>query len=221
MDSLLQQASQIAVELLEAECCIIAWLGEDITTLKVRGSYGQNRESGMFDRNGGVMQIYAHPKGQSQMTLFDPDGAPSHHRFDEKKLTVPLRVNRQVVGYLYVLTGNKNGFHASGVDRVLFAAFSEQVGFAIEMQQMRKMLSSHYDSAAIGRSTKEDFPNQETLESQILAAVQNPEKVAKIVARSFYKDLCKAGFEAKQILVAAAEIIENLNEAFRKANAKM
>lgn len=53
-----------------------------------------------------------------------------------------------------------------------------------------------------------------------LQKAHNPDKAAKIIARSFYKELRKAGFEAKHIVVVAAEILDNLNEALRQARAK-
>ena len=59
-----------------------------------------------------------------------------------------------------------------------------------------------------------------SLEEHILASVKNPEKVAKIIARSFYKDLRRAGFETKQVLVVASELISNLNDALKKTRAK-
>jgi len=53
-----------------------------------------------------------------------------------------------------------------------------------------------------------------------LRKAQNLDKAAKIVARSFYKELRKAGFEVKHILAVATEIIANLNEAFRQPKAQ-
>lgn len=52
--------------------------------------------------------------------------------------------------------------------------------------------------------------------SVFLHKAQNLDKAAKIVARSFYKELRKAGFEVKHILTVTTEIIANLNEAFRQ-----
>lgn len=47
-----------------------------------------------------------------------------------------------------------------------------------------------------------------------------PDKAARIVARSFYRELRKAGFETKDILLVTAEILDNLNEAFRRIPAQ-
>ena len=53
-----------------------------------------------------------------------------------------------------------------------------------------------------------------------LHKAQNLDKAAKIVARSFYKELRKAGFEFKHILAMATEIIANLNETFHQAKSQ-
>jgi hypothetical protein len=53
--------------------------------------------------------------------------------------------------------------------------------------------------------------------SVFLHKAKNFDKAAKIVARSFYNELCKAGFEVKHILAVTTEIIANLNEAFRQS----
>jgi len=67
---------------------------------------------------------------------------------------------------------------------------------------------------------KRSGTSRRSLEDHILASAQNPEKAAKIIARSFYKDLRRAGFETKQVLVVASELISNLNDALKKTRAK-
>jgi hypothetical protein len=42
-------------------------------------------------------------------------------------------------------------------------------------------------------------------------AYQNPEAVARVLARSFFKELTKAGFAPAQIISATTEIIDQLN----------
>jgi L-methionine (R)-S-oxide reductase len=81
-------------------------------------------------------------------------------------------------------------------------------------------LASRYAAIALSRNGHGDAADQNAFDAQFLAAVTNPEKVARIIARSFYKDLRKAGFETKQILVVATELIDSLNQALRRTKAK-
>jgi hypothetical protein len=46
---------------------------------------------------------------------------------------------------------------------------------------------------------------------KVRLAYRNPEDAAKILARSFFKEMTKAGFESGQIVSAATELIEQLN----------
>jgi L-methionine (R)-S-oxide reductase len=42
-------------------------------------------------------------------------------------------------------------------------------------------------------------------------AYRNPEDVARILARSFFREMTKAGFESAQIVGAASELIDQLH----------
>ncbi len=44
------------------------------------------------------------------------------------------------------------------------------------------------------------------------SAFHNPDQVAKIYAKSFYKEMARGGFGANQIISAASEIISQLND---------
>ena len=126
----------------------------------------------------------------------------------------PIRIHRQVVGVLHGVLEKPPVEGELLGNPAVCKAFSEQLGFAIETQKMREMLASKYVARARQAQGQND-PGKQSLESHVLQAVRNPEKVAKIIARSFYRDLRKAGFETKQILVVASEIIENLNQTLR------
>jgi L-methionine (R)-S-oxide reductase len=45
----------------------------------------------------------------------------------------------------------------------------------------------------------------------MLTAYRNPEDVARILARSFFKEMTKTGFKPAQIVGAATELIGQLN----------
>ena len=83
------------------------------------------------------------------------------------------------------------------------------------------MLDAH-QAPETGNQTPSGRPTfVDTFGSRILEGVERPEEVAKILARSFYKELRKAGFEGKHIVVIAAELIDCLNETLRKTRAKI
>ena len=217
MDTLLQQAARMAGKLMRAECCSIVWLTEDQRALRIRAQYRKPTATGIVLRLGATVPFFPSTANGSSLDRVDlglHDGS-----LELDSAAAPLHVNNHVVAYLHVLR-RKAGWGDGGRDEDYFTAICQQVGWAIEMQQMRQMLASRYATAVVPRDRQADPSGHDTLGSHILAAVQDPEKIAKIIARSFYKDLRRAGFEPRQILVVASEIIENLNEAFRRTQAK-
>jgi hypothetical protein len=51
--------------------------------------------------------------------------------------------------------------------------------------------------------------------------VQNPDQVAKILAKSFYKEMTRAGFGSSQIVNAATEIIAQLSGSLHRHSKRM
>lgn len=215
MTALLQKASELVVGLLDVEDSVITWMTEEQAALEVRASFRNNGQKGVFvDTN------------QTDWSVMEADSANGNsqlrvHHPTKDKLAMPLYIRDEVVGYLCVTKGRQqHDFEHSSIDANQFILLSQYIGHAIEMQQIRQLLASRYTAAAWSRSEQEASADQDGMFTRLVDSVKYPNKVAKIIAKSFYKDLRKAGFEPKQILVVASEIIENLNETFRKTKAK-
>jgi hypothetical protein len=52
---------------------------------------------------------------------------------------------------------------------------------------------------------------QQKVGESVRTAYRNPEDVARILARSFFREMTKAGFAPNQIVEAASELIGQLN----------
>jgi Fe-S cluster assembly ATPase SufC len=57
---------------------------------------------------------------------------------------------------------------------------------------------------------------KERVGESVRLAYRNPEDVAKILARSFFREMTKAGFESGQIVSAATELIDQLNHRLKE-----
>ncbi|MDZ7269354.1 MAG: hypothetical protein ONB48_18220 [candidate division KSB1 bacterium] len=211
VEALLQQAAQIAVELLPLEHCRIALFAGDNVTLGTRGSVSRNG-SHLLRRPAGSVPQNLNPGVRIQ-------NMPEETGDDNLPWTSELKVNGEIIGRMDGWPAARLNAREAARQREAFLALGAQIGRALEAQKTRHMLASQYTMLALSRSS-EDSASQEPLSSHILAAVKNPEKVAVIVARSFYRDLRKAGFEPRQVLVVASELIENLNLALRRTKAK-
>lgn len=215
LDALLQAAASIIAESLALQRCVITWLAEDRVTLWVRAKY--RRTASPYSAQNGALQNDEREDDQALLeTVFEPHAAQSKDGRALQKMTAPLRVNGRVLGYVSVAPGKR----VPHFDADLFSALCEIVSRAVEHVLMRQMLASRYATVAAGKAVAGENLGPQTFDACVLQTAQNPEKIARIIARSFYKDLRKAGFAAKQILLIASEIIRHLNEAFHKTKAK-
>lgn len=215
LDALLQAAAQIAAEILAVEYCGIAWVEDDRTNFRVRASFSQNGVNGHAEHAHRLVTAMIQANGHAMAANHGGGKKLADERHNENLLAVPLRVNEKSAGYLVIADEKKCAAHES-----LLATLSEHVSLAIEMHGMRKMLASSYVVKTLGLGKKKGASGRNGFDSHILSAVADPEKVATIIARTFYKDLRKAGFESGQILTVATELIGSLTEALHKTNVK-
>jgi len=212
VDALLEDATRIVPEVLRADYCGVVWLDEGKPTLRVRA---RRRSDGSLECS--VQDAQATAFVARTHGLATDDGAAAGA---ECECAGALRIGGRTVGYLYARIEAKRRGAAAGLDRALFDALAEQLAFAIEAQTLRQLLASRYATIALSRNDEGDGTEPSALDANFLSAVTQPEKVARIIARSFYKDLRKAGFETRQILVVATELIDSLNAALRRTKAK-
>jgi hypothetical protein len=56
----------------------------------------------------------------------------------------------------------------------------------------------------------------QTIGDIVAQSIQNPSQLSKLLARSFYREMTRAGFDFNQIIGAATEIISELASNVRK-----
>lgn len=208
LEELLQAAARFMVERLHVQSCVVTWVAEDRVTMWVRAKYSR-----------GDLKRSSHESNAAPAAA--PESLPAATKMRQTagtngRLSAPLRVHQKIIGYVCVAMGS-GALPSAPVAPELFRTLCESLSRAIEHWQMRQMLASNRLAEAAGRAAR---PETNSLDACILQSVQNPERVARILARSFYKDLRKAGFGVKQIMLVASEMIAHLGEAFHKTKAK-
>ncbi len=123
-------------------------------------------------------------------------------------ISAPLLVDNQVIGVINV-NAPRDGRVFSAHDLDLLTILSLYIGKSVQAVQLKKLLKSKFAIAALA---KEESVRQAGAGS----FTQDPEKVAKILARSFFNDMKQAGMGPDHILKAATEIIDQLHETLKK-----
>ena len=116
-------------------------------------------------------------------------------------MSAPIRIDGRTIGVANVAG---RGFDAG--DLALFEVICLFIGKSVQVAQLQHLLASRFAQHALANEPNGPAPG----------AYRNPEDMARILARSFYKELARAGFEAPQIVGAASEIIDQLNNKLHK-----
>ncbi|MBL8392141.1 MAG: GAF domain-containing protein [Candidatus Accumulibacter sp.] len=119
-------------------------------------------------------------------------------------LSAPVRHAGAVIGVLNV-SAHRAGRVFDIDDLRLLEVVSLLVGKAIQIRQLQGLLNSRFAQLALLELAEKDL-------GQALASpLPNPDQVARIIARSFYKEMNRVGLGPRQIVNAASEIIEQLS----------
>ena len=125
-------------------------------------------------------------------------------------LVVPLRIRGERVGVL--ITGKARG-DATGFNEiqrrlcVLVASFASLV---IENAKVYDYLRQQFAqrSEELIQANRQEAASGDETERLMISSVTDPDKVVRLLAESFYKELARAGFGPGHITIAAAQILD-------------
>lgn len=119
-------------------------------------------------------------------------------------MCAPIRIEGRIVGVINAASAA--GQPAFGDTELrLLEVTALFIGKSIQVQQLQHLLESRFAQLALLQEAREQVGES------VRTAYRNPEDVAKILARSFFREMTKAGFESAQIVGAASELIDQLN----------
>ncbi|KDB08986.1 hypothetical protein LIG30_1969 [Burkholderia sp. lig30] len=98
----------------------------------------------------------------------------------------------------------------SADDLQLFAILALVITKSIQVVQLQNILSSRFTQMALTRSA------DKTIGQIVAESAQTPDQMARILAKSFYREMITAGFNFNQIIFAASEVISELTGNMRK-----
>jgi GAF domain-containing protein len=219
-ESLHQQAAMTAAVLGAASCSIMllgSGEGADVR-MSMYARHGKLPDAALnasIRRGEGIAgRVLA-----SGLALLVPDIARSelaplargHAQVGASLMCAPIRIDGKIVGVINA--ASTSGQPAFGDTELrLLEVTALFIGKSIQVQQLQRLLDSRFAQMALVQEGKARVGESMKL------AYQNPEDMAKILARSFFREMTKAGFESAQIVSAASELIEQLNLRLQKGD---
>ena len=126
---------------------------------------------------------------------------------------VPITVDDCMIGVMTLCNApDKTAFGKSHVTMAGIAA--ALIGKAIQVERVQTLLRSRIAQLTLVRQ-------QGAVADRLTAGTLPPTRLAKLLARSFYKDLAAAGFEPGQIIEAATEIIDQITSDIGRFEKRM
>ena len=124
-------------------------------------------------------------------------------------LSTPIRIRGKVVGLM--ITGDmveeQDAFDPD--EKKLYKVVATLASMVIERAKAYDYLHNSFAlRAQIMLENDESSEGKEGKEELMVASLTNPDKVVRLLATSFYKELEKAGFGPSQITVAAAQLLD-------------
>lgn len=118
-------------------------------------------------------------------------------------------LNGKIIGVVQAeLPIQQRPFDKNDLD--LFSVLMPIITKSIQVIRLQHLLRSRFSQVALVKSG--DVPVSEIL----TLVMQNPNQTARILARSFYREMLNAGFSFNQIIFAATEVISELTSSVRK-----
>jgi L-methionine (R)-S-oxide reductase len=212
-DERLSELSCIVAKALDARQCAIHLLNE-----RQAAEIGPNQRARFGDASGpDVVNVRESAAGGPCAVVLEPatlaanetgmEAVAGSHPGDT--ICAPLLLRGKTIGIVYAYEPlHKPCFSAD--DLRLLGNLTLLIVKALHANQIQQLMKSRFTQAALTRSS------EKTVREIIAGSAQNTNQIAKILAKSFYREMTNAGFDFNQIIHAASEIISELSNSVRK-----
>jgi L-methionine (R)-S-oxide reductase len=210
----LRRLAETAAAMMKTERCSIMLLAEgdsETPKLKLMASVGDMPEAA-WQESPAIGEGIAGEVVRRGEALFLEDIRDSEFSGRARKeaggsmIAAPIWVKDRLVGVIN-LSGTQDGRTFDGEDLQLLEIIALFSGRTIQVVQLQNLLESRFAQIALAESAAK---------SAVLQGDVQPEQVAKIVAKTFYKEMTRAGFSPNQIIQTATEIISELTDSLGK-----
>jgi signal transduction protein with GAF and PtsI domain len=126
-------------------------------------------------------------------------------------ICVPILITDRVIGVINV-SNPVDGRRFDQSDLNLANLFALLVGKSLQVSQLQNLLRSRYAQLALMKET------QELTTGNQLSGKGDTELMVKVFAKTFYREMTRAGFGRDHIVEAATEIISLLSDSLQRYN---
>ena len=126
-------------------------------------------------------------------------------------ICVPILITGRVIGVINV-SNPEDGRTFDLSDLNLANLLAVLVGKSLQVSQLQNLLRSRYAQLALLKET------QELTTSNLLAGKGDTGLMVKVFAKTFYREMTRAGFGRDHIVEAATEIISLLSDSLQRYN---
>lgn len=215
LDDCLEELAVMAARLLNTENCSIVLLKDDESTgdvsLRVfahsgnlpKEAHGEAKKlkegiSGHVAATG--ESVFVENIDQSQFA------ALKRGRYKSKGfIAVPIKVREKVIGVINANTPKKKP-NIERKDLEVLSVIALLIGKSIQVIELQNLLESRYAQFALASSRDREG----------VSIHQSPENIAKILAKTFFSEMLKAGFGPAHMISTATEILSLLDERLKK-----
>ena len=219
LEQSLGQLAEMAAKILNAGQCSIMLLDEeekDEIKLRVFASYGSLPDAAFKQITKKGEGISGHVLSTGQPLLVEDiqqsEFATVARRLSagsKSLISAPIVLRRNIVGVINVSDPKtKRPFNLD--DLHLLDVVSLFVGKSVQVAQLQSVLNSRFAQIALAQEANH------AIGAAMASVSENPNQLAKILAKSFFREMTKAGFSSTQIIHAATEIIGQLNTSLGK-----
>lgn len=215
LEDSLKQMAGMAAKILNAANCSIMLLDErdekDVR-LRVFAAHGELPEAAFKEtpRKGEGISGYVLASGKPLLVedITQSEFVEAARRLTQgakSLISAPILIDGKIIGVINATNPKtRRAFNMDDLNLLEVAALF--IGKSIQVVQLQGVLNSRFAQMALAQEA------QNTVGGAVAAMSQNPNQIAKILAKSFFKEMVRAGFSASQIIHAASEIITQLNE---------
>lgn len=215
LDDNLQRLSAIAAKILDVENCSIM-LSDDALTFRVCANYGKLSADAYKESVQKGEGIAGHVLATGMPLLIEDISVSEFARYarypsepGRSMLCVPIIANGEVIGVVNI-NGLKRKQPLDLNDLNAMEVVAAFTGRVIRVIQLQRTLNSRFAQMSLWGGV------EMTAHKMLVNDAQNPGRMAKILAKSFYREMIRAGFGPPQIVDAASEIISELSKNLRK-----